>query len=94
MKHLHTLIQKQITQPPKLQIRNNREQLIADIVNATTEKNKQKLARALAVAANALKWQDSALHTLLQKRNDATIRNYTAFVWGSVKTKRIQNADQ
>src|SRR5688572_23785263 len=71
MKRLNQFVTNQIIQSPQLvKVRNNREQLIVDIVNATAEKNKHKLARALAVAANVLQWQDSDLHTLLQKRND------------------------
>lgn len=74
-----------------LQVRSNREQLIADIVFATTEKNKKKLARAIAVASNQMAWSESDLHALLQKRRDPTIRNYTAFVWWSIKTKKEDN---
>jgi arginine utilization protein RocB len=85
---------KQITirtfNPPEkpedsLQVRNNTEQLIADIVNATSEKNKKKLAKAIALAYNTLGWSQTDLHALLKKRQDPTIRNYTAFCWWSVK---------
>lgn len=65
--------------------RNSREALIEDIVAATTERRKRLLARALAVAANTLKWSDQQLHVLYQKRLDPKVRNYTALVWWHVK---------
>lgn len=71
----------------ELQIRNNTEALIADIVNATSEKNKKKLAKAIALAYKTLGWTDSDLHALLKKRQDPSLRNYTAFVWWSSKIK-------
>jgi hypothetical protein len=70
---------------PTLQVRSNREQLIADIVDATTETDKKKLARRIALSANTLKWSDSDLHALLKKKQDPTIRSYTKFVWWSIK---------
>ena len=65
--------------------RNAREVLIDDIVEATTARQKAKLSRALAIAANTLKWTDIDLHALYQKRLDPSIRNYTAFVWSRTK---------
>ena len=77
------------TQPKvaTLQVRNSREQLIADIVDATEEKDKKKLAARLALAANTLKWSDMDLHALLKKKTDPKIRNYTGYVWWSIKIK-------
>jgi hypothetical protein len=84
----HITFNKQFT-APTLQIRNSTEQLIADIVDATTEKDKKKLAKLIAIKAKEMRWSDSDLHALLQKKSDPTIRNYTAFVWWSTKTKRV-----
>lgn len=74
-----------------LRIRSNKDQLIADIVNATTEKNKKKLAKVLALTYNALNLSEIDLHALLQKKNDPSIRNYTAFVWYSCKIRGNEN---
>lgn len=71
--------------------RNAREALIEDIANATNERNKPKLMRALAVAANTLKWTESDLHALYQKRLDPSIRNYSAFVWSRTKIMNPKN---
>jgi hypothetical protein len=71
----------------ELQVRSNREQLIADIVNATSEKNKKALAKLISLRANQMKWSDMDLHALLKKRQDPTIRNFTAFVKWSIKLK-------
>ena len=76
-----------MTMEPELHVRSAREALIADIVNATQEKDKRKLAKRLAMAANTLHWQEIDLHALLQKRNDPNVRNYTAFVWWSCKIR-------
>jgi hypothetical protein len=65
--------------------RTSTEALINDIAEATTEKHKKKLARALAITAKTLKWSDTDLHALYQKRLEPGIRNYTAFVWSRVK---------
>jgi len=70
-----------------LQVRSNREQLIADIVNATSEKNKKELAKLISLRANQMKWSDMDLHALLGKKKDPTIRNFTAFVKWSIKIK-------
>lgn len=72
---------------PEVKIRNGREALIADIVNATQEKDKKKLAKMLAIATNTNKWTNDTLHSILSKRRDPKIRNYTAYVWWAVKIK-------
>ena len=72
---------------PALKIRTNREALIADIVKATSEKDKKKLAARIALSANEQGWSEMDLHALLKKQTDPTIRNYTAFVWWSIKIK-------
>jgi hypothetical protein len=71
----------------ELQVRNNREQLIADIVNATSDTNKKELAKLISLRANQMKWSDTDLHALFNKRIDPTIRNFTAFVKWSIKLK-------
>jgi len=71
--------------------RNSREALIEDIAEATDERNKPKLCRALAIAANTLKWTEQDLHALYQKRLDPGIRNYSAFVWSRTKIMRPKN---
>lgn len=63
-----------------LRVRNNKERLIADIVEKTTEKDKRLLAKRLAIAMNAMKWEEHDLHALLKKANDPNVRNYTALV--------------
>jgi hypothetical protein len=79
------------TQPKvaTLQVRNNREQLIADIVDATAENDKKKLARLLAIRSRELQWSETDLHALFAKHKDPTIRNFTAFVKWSIKTKKV-----
>lgn len=72
-----------------LKVRNNTEALIEDIVNATSEKDKKKLARRIALAYNILGWSDTDLHALLKKKNDPTIRNFTAIVWWSIKINKV-----
>ena len=68
-----------------LQIRSNREYLIAEIVNQTSERDKKSLAKMIALAANTLRWSDTDLHALLKKRQDPKIRNFTAFVKWSTR---------
>jgi hypothetical protein len=63
-----------------LVVRNNKEQLIADIVNRTDEKDKKWLAKRIAIAMNTLKWSSDDLHALLKKADDPTVHNYTALV--------------
>lgn len=74
-----------------LQIRNNKEQLIADIVEATTEKDKRKLAKMLALASNINRWSETDLHALLNKRRE--VDNFTAFVWWSCKIRNKHGED-
>lgn len=71
---------------PTLQVRSNREQLIADIVEATTETDKKKLAKLLAIRSREMNWTEQDLHALLGKKKDPKIRNFTKFVWWSIKT--------
>lgn len=93
MQHTSAVIQQgffsrfEIEQP--LKVRNNREHLIEQIVNATDEKNKKHLAKLIAIYANRYHWTDTELHALLKKREDPSIRNYTAFVKWSVKDKKV-----
>lgn len=63
------------------------ESLVDDIVDATNEQNKSKLRRALVVAGRTLKWTETDLHQLYQKRLDPKVRNFTALVWWSVKVR-------
>lgn len=65
---------------PALQIRNNKDQLIADIVERTTEPDKKQLAKRLAIAYNALGWSEIDLHALLKRADDKGVHNYTALV--------------
>ena len=77
--------------PSKLpQVRNQREDLIEQIVAQCegTEKQKRTLARIIAIAANTAKWGTEELHALLKKRQDPTIRNYTAFVRWTCKVRK------
>lgn len=71
--------------------RTAKESLIEDIANATDERNKAKLCRTLAIAANTLGWSDQDLHALYQKRLDPSIRNYSAFVWSRTKIINPKN---
>ncbi len=86
-------IQRTFTVEPNTQgllVRNNFEQLIADIVNATNEQNKAALARRIATTARQLGWTETELHALLSKKKDPTIRNFTAFVKWSIKVRAQQ----
>lgn len=69
-------------QPPLLAVRDEKEDLIAQIVMRTNETpaGKKQLARQLAIAFNTLKWSTADLHALLKKANDPTLRSFTAFV--------------
>lgn len=60
--------------------RTSAEGLVQLIVDATNERNKPKLARALAITAKTLKWTDQDLHLLYQKRLDPKVRNFSALV--------------
>ena len=70
-----------------LQVRNNRESLIEQIVEQTTETDKKKLAKLIAIRSKQMNWTEQDLHALLKKKNDPSIRSYTKFVWWSIKTK-------
>ena len=74
--------------------RNSREALIEDIAEATDEKDKPKLCRALAITANTLKWTEQDLHALFQKRLDPSIRNYSAYVWSRTKIMTPKNGQR
>lgn len=69
-----------------LRVRNNRDDLIRQIVEATTEENKKALAKRIALVANQLKWSDMDLHALLKKKGQ--VRNFTAFVKWSIKIQK------
>lgn len=77
---------------PTERARNQREDLIEQIVAQCTFRqpgDDRKLARLLAIAANTGGWDTTDLHYLLKKKQDPTLRNYTAFVWSRAKiTKR------
>lgn len=80
-----------IKQPQKTvtTVRNQREDIIEQIVQQTslTDPEKKNLAKLIALTANIAKWKTEDLHALLKKRNDPTIRNYTGFVKWSIKMK-------
>jgi len=69
----------------ELRIRNNKDNLIDQIIQATTEKDKKALARRIAIASNTMKWSEQDLHALYQKRHE--VRNFTAFVKWSCRIK-------
>lgn len=83
-----TFDKEYIQEKDELLVRNQKEDLIKQIVDATTEKDKKKLAKMLALAYNAKKWSLTDLHILYQKRNDPGVHNYTGLVWWSVKIKK------
>jgi arginine utilization protein RocB len=66
-----------------LQVRNNREQLILEIVNRTDAKNKKALARRISIVSNQFGWSDMDLHALAHKKD---VKNYSAFVNWSLKS--------
>ena len=68
---------------PELQVRNNREDLIRQIVEKTDAKNKKFLAKRIALTANLFKWSDQDLHYLLKRHGE--VKNYSAFVNWSLK---------
>lgn len=69
--------------------RNQREDLIEQIVAQCTLRpgEDRKLAKLIAVTANLGHWTAMDLHALLRKKEDPSIRNYTAFVWWSAKVR-------
>ena len=89
---------KQITfthlqEQPKVTPRNQKEDLIEQIVaqcNLPPGASRQ-LAKRLAIVVNTAHWTETDLHALLKKKQDGTIRNYTAFVkWNAtIKNKQI-----
>jgi len=79
--------------PPKkplLMVRNQREDLIEQIVAQCegTEKQKRTLARLIGIWANTIHADAMDLHALLRKRQDPTIRSYTAFVRWTCKVRK------
>ena len=82
MKHLTFTIQPTLS--PSLAVRNNREDLIRQIVELTDATDRNKLARRIAITANTLKWSDTDLHALLKKRGE--VDNYSKFVNWTLKT--------
>jgi len=81
-------IQK-IYQPPVQEViaRTEKEDLINQIAAATNE-NTPALRKRLALAVNTLHWTVQDLHALLKKKEDPTIRNYTAFVKWNCQLKK------
>lgn len=72
--------------PETISARNNFEYLIQQIVESTNARDKKSLARRLAIFARTFGWTEMDLHGLLQKKNDPSIRNYSAFVEWSIKS--------
>lgn len=73
--------------PAGLTVRNQKEDIIAQIVEQTTEKNKKNLAKVLAIHVNTFKLSTTDLHALLKKKGE--VKNYTAFVWWVCKSKKM-----
>ena len=69
--------------------RNATEAIIEDIANATNEKNKVKLMRALAITGKTLKWSEMHFLDLYRKRLDPKVKNYTALVWWHTKISNV-----
>lgn len=69
--------------------RNAKEDLINQIADQCHPVSERATIRKrLALATNTAKWTETDLHALLKKRQDPTIRNYTAFVkWSTKITK-------
>lgn len=70
--------------------RNDKEALMEQIIDQChfkSEKEKETAARRLAIACNTAHWSLTDLHALLKKRQDPTIRNYTAFVMWSCRVR-------
>lgn len=68
--------------------RNDKEDLVNQIVALTTEKDTKHFAKILMIGANKRKYSLTKLHTLLRKKHDPSIENYTAFVkWYLLKRK-------
>lgn len=69
-----------------IKVRNNREDLILQIVDKTDSKNRKLLAKRIALTANTLGWSDTDLHALLKKHGE--VKNFSAFVNWNLKIKR------
>lgn len=69
-----------------IKVRNNREDLILQIVEKTDCKNRKDLARRIAITANTLGWTDTDLHSLLKKHGE--VKNFSAFVNWNLKIKK------
>lgn len=69
---------------PELEVRNNREDLIRQIVEKTDAKNPKLLAKRIAIVANTFKWTEQDLHYLLKRHGE--VKNYSAFINWSLKT--------
>lgn len=70
-----------------IKVRNNREDLILQIVDKTDSKNRKQLAKRIALTANTLGWTDTDLHSLLKKYGE--VKNFSAFVNWNLKIKRF-----
>lgn len=69
---------------------NNFELLINDIAEQTHPPERRKdVRKRLAIAARTARWTEMDLHALLKKRNDPSIRNYSAFVNWSCKIRKV-----
>lgn len=68
----------------ELEVRNNREDLIRQIVEKTDAKNPKLLAKRIAIVANTFKWTEQDLHYLLKRHGE--VKNYSAFINWSLKT--------
>jgi hypothetical protein len=90
--HIKEMLQeKTLFQEPKLQVRNQREDLVAQIMEQTTLKGKRmrEVAARLMMEANIQKWTNQDLHGLLSKKKDPGIYNYTGFiVWTAYPKKK------
>lgn len=78
------------TQPlfiEQLEVRNNREDLIRQIVELTDAVDKKALARRIAITANTLHWSDMDLHALLKKKGQ--VNNFSKFVNWSLKVRNL-----
>jgi hypothetical protein len=74
---------KTYTVEQEVRVRNNRDDLIRQIVERTDAIDKKKLAKRIAITANTFHWSEMDLHALLKKE----VKNYSAFVNWSLKTK-------
>jgi len=65
-----------------LLVRNQREDLIAQIIDQTNllDTDRKRVAERLAIEANMCGWSNFDLHALLQKKHDPNVKNYTGLV--------------